>query len=172
MTRHVLAASLLPLVLVSAAACETSNDGRGVASVSGSAAPQATATFSIQQQGLRHARCMREHGVPEADPQVNGNGSLRVGGGYDKHTLPGDVLARAIEACKPYEVVMPPDVTAKKLEGAREYARCMRAHGVQNFPDPDANLRFQIPDQLPDNYEQVKAICAAPTPSSSQHPTA
>jgi hypothetical protein len=113
---------------------------------------------------------MREHGVPEADPQVDGNGTVRVGGGYDKHTLADGVLAKAIDACKSYEVVMPPDVMAGKLEGAREYARCMRAHGVANFPDPDPNLRFQLPEQLPENYEQAKATCEAGTPSSSQHP--
>jgi hypothetical protein len=102
---------------------------------------------------------MRDHGVPESDPQVQANGSIRIGGEYDKHLLDDETLRKAIDACKKYEVVLPPSVMAQKIEGAREYARCMRAHGVENFPDPDANGRFQLPEEVPDNYDQARAAC-------------
>jgi hypothetical protein len=103
---------------------------------------------------------MREHGVPEADPVVDGD-SIRFGGGYDKGAIGDDVLRAAIAACRPYEVVLPPDVLAQKLEGAREEARCMRAHGVENFPDPEPDLRFEVPDsvRLDPEYDEAKAAC-------------
>jgi hypothetical protein len=118
---------------------------------------------------------MRDHGVPEADPRVHPNGEVSVGGGYDKHTLDQDVLDKAIEACKQYEVVMPPDILAQKLPGAREVAKCMRDHGVANYPDPDPNdLGKSLPDSVLDDphYEQAKEICdtrgASPTPGATR----
>ena len=173
MRMRVLAVCLPIMMLVVAAGCSTSTDGNGVASVNGSAVPSATATLSFAELGRRHARCMREHGVPEADPQVQPNGDVRVGGGYDKHALDQDVLSTAIEACKQYE----PDLSGLpaadrelKLDGAREYSRCMRAHGVEDFPDPDANGRFQLPQEMTDpDYDQAKETCQgqprSPSPS-------
>jgi hypothetical protein len=106
---------------------------------------------------------MRDHGVPEADPRVHEDGGITVGGGYDKHELDQDVLDKAIEACKPYQVVFSPEVMAMKLAGARETAKCMRAHGVENFPDPDPNdLSKSVPDAVRDDpqYDEARDICA------------
>jgi hypothetical protein len=161
MTRRVLAAGLLPLLLLAAAACAKTNDGSGVATVDGSAAPSATSTLSFQEQGLRHARCMREHGVPEADPVADGNGNVRVGGGYDKSAIDGDVLGKAIEACKQYQPVLSPDEMSKKMDAAREESRCMRAHGVENFPDPEPDLRFDVSESVRHDpqYDEASAAC-------------
>jgi hypothetical protein len=161
MTRRVLAAGLLPLLLVAAAACTKANDGNGVATVGGSATPSATPTLSFQEQGLRHARCMREHGVPEADPVVDGNGNGRVGGGFDKSAIDGEVFAKAVAACKQYEPVLPPEDLAKKMDSARDEARCMRAHGVENFPDPQPDLDFNVPESVRHDpqYEEAEAAC-------------
>jgi hypothetical protein len=172
MEKRVLAACLLPLLLVTATACSKSNDGKGVASVGGSATPSATANLSFQEQGRRHAQCMREHGVPESDPQILPDGTVRVGGGYDKHGLDGDVLNRAIQACKQYEPVLSGPDRDLKVAGALEYARCMRAHGVEDFPDPDANGRIQLPEEVPDNYDQAKATCQMQGRSQSPSPGA
>src|SRR2546423_15683590 len=104
MTKRVLLATgLLPLLLVAAVACSKAKNGNGVASVGGSATPSVTPTLSFQEQGLRHARCMREHGVPEADPVVQPNGGVRVGGGFGKGAGGDAALRPAIEACQPYE---------------------------------------------------------------------
>ena len=161
MTRRVLAASLLPLLLVAAAACTRANDGNGVATVGGSATPSATPTLSFQEQGLRHARCMREHGVPEADPVVDGNGNVRVGGGYDKGAIDGEVFEKAQEACKQYQPVLSPDEMSKKMDAAREESRCMRAHGVENFPDPEPDLGVNVPESVRQDpqYDEASAAC-------------
>lgn len=174
MRTRALAACALSFLLSMTAACTKPEDGKGVASVGGSATPSATPNLSFQEQGRRHAQCMREHGVPEADPQILPDGTVRVGGGYDKEGLDAEVLRTAIAACKTFEPVMTGSDGDRKLAGAREYSRCMRAHGVEDFPDPDANGRFQLPPEQTDpDYDQAKAFCQAQpqsSPSSASAP--
>lgn len=171
MGKRVLVACLLPLVLVTTAGCAKSPTGRDVASVNGSAAPSPTPSLSFEAQGRRHAQCMRAHGVPESDPQVQPNGSVRVGGGYDKQSLDPDVVDAAILACRPYEPVLAGPDRDLKTQGALEYARCMRAHGVENFPDPDANGRFALPTEQSDpDYDAARATCRTPVASTRPSP--
>jgi hypothetical protein len=168
--KSVLAVCVPILALVVTAGCTKRDDGNGVASVSGTTVPSPTASLSILEEGIRHAQCMRDHGVPEADPTVNSDGSFRLGGGYDKHTLGDAVVQAATDACKPFAVVLPPDVLAQKLAGARLEAQCMRAQGVENYPDPDPNdLGKSLPDAVRDDpqYDDAKEICltrGAPPP--------
>jgi hypothetical protein len=168
MTRRILA---LTLVLAVAAGCSDAHDPT-VASAGGPGAPSATPTLSFQEQGLRHARCMREHGVPEADPQVDADGNVRVGGGFDKSAIDPDVFATAMAACQQYRPQLNPQERAAKLEGARQESRCMREHGVENFPDPDPNLDRNVPDSVRDDpqYDEAMAACmrrggTSPAPS-------
>jgi hypothetical protein len=168
---------LLVLVAVTGCSKGKANNNNGVASVQGTAAPTATATanMSTVERGRQHAQCMRSHGVPEADPQINADGSVRTGGGYDKHNLDQDVLDKAIEACKQYERILTPDELAEKLPGARELAKCMRDHGVESYPDPDPNnLGKSLPDAVRDDpqYDSAKQVCEtrpqASTPATVQ----
>src|SRR5262245_17428653 len=120
MMRRILAAGLLTLLLSAVAGCAAAEDGRGVASAGGPGTASPTPTLSFQEQGLRHARCMREHGVPEADPKVNADGSVRVGGGFDKHDIDPDVFDKAVAACAQYKPQLGPEEQAKKLEGGMQ----------------------------------------------------
>jgi len=163
MTRRILAAGLLTLLLSAAAGCTAAKDGDGVASAGGAGTPSPTPTLSFQEQGLRHARCMREHGVPEADPVVNADGGVRVGGGYDKGAIDPDVFEKAKTACTQYEPQLNPQEQALKLEGARQESRCMREHGVENFPDPDPNLDRPVPDSVRDDPQYDEAVRACMT---------
>src|SRR3954465_12138761 len=107
MRTRVLAACLLPLLLVIAAACSKSNDGKGVASVGGSATP----SLSPLERGIRYAQCMRQHGVPMPDPGPDGDRRAVTG---DKDAIDEDVLRKAQEACKQYQpVASGPDEAAK-----------------------------------------------------------
>jgi hypothetical protein len=152
---------LVPLLLVTATACTKTDDGQGVASAKGSAAPSPTPSLSEFEQRRRYAQCMRAHDVPEPDPEVLPDGSTRRGR-YDKDAVDGDVLARARQACKAYEVVLPAAVMAPKIAAMREYSRCMRAHGVENFPDPDSKGSIRLPQEQTDpDYDQAKATCDA-----------
>jgi hypothetical protein len=173
MRSRVLATCALSLLLImTAAACTKPDDGEGVASVIGATTPSAAASLSFQEQGRRHAQCMREHGVPEVDPQILPDGTVRVGGGYDKHELDDETLRTAIQACKPYEPVLTGPDGDLKLASAREYSRCMRAHGVEDFPDPAANGRIELPrEQVDPDYEQAKTFCRAQPASSPSETT-
>jgi poly(3-hydroxybutyrate) depolymerase len=170
MKKPILALCLPILALVVIAGCSKSDDGNGVATVAGATPPTATANLSVLEQGRRHAQCMRDHGVPEADPRVNPDGGVSVGGGYDKHTLDQNVLDQAIEACKLFQVILSPEDQALKLAGAREVAQCMRSHGVESYPDPDPNdLGKSLPDEVRDDpdFDQARAICDTKSPNAS-----
>jgi hypothetical protein len=151
---------LVPVLLL-AAGCSRATDGGRVASVGGSARPSATPSLSFLAQGIRYAQCMRQHSVPMPDPQVDADGEVHILG-VDKHALDENVFANALQACKPYEPVAPPDLLNQKLAASREYSRCMRAHGVESFPDPDADGRIRLPEEQTDpDYDQAKAACDA-----------
>ncbi|MBC6461963.1 hypothetical protein [Actinomadura sp. HBU206391] len=173
MRKRFLVVCLLPLLLVTAAACTKSNDGKGVASVNGSATPSATPSLSLLGQGIRWARCMRQHGVPMPDPVVANGDGIRFEGA-DKDAFDRDVAEKADEACKPYRPVLPADGQRKKLEAARQESRCLREHGVASYPDPDPNdLGKDLPQAVRDDpqYEQAKEICTAQIRSSRPSPS-
>lgn len=68
---------------------------------------------------------------------VNADGSLTAEG----KTFAGPMLRSAEKTCKEYlpgASGPPPAPTATQLKQALAFAHCMRAHGVPNFPDPNA----------------------------------
>ena len=167
MTKRVLLAGLLPLLAFMMTACTKSPDGTGVASVSTPGAPSPTPSLSQMEQALRYTRCMREHGVPMLDPDANGD--IRGADG-SKGALDPDTVNAAQQACRQYQ---PVDAAADalRLEKAREYSRCMRRNGVENFPDPDANGNVQLPGEITDpDYDHAKALCTEYVRSYSPHP--
>ena len=97
------------------------------------------------------SKCMRANGLsnfpdPSAGPGggvgfnglfVEGDGGLVV----DGITFKGPALARAKEGCSVYLPPSgpPPQPSAAQKAQAVTFARCMRANGVPNFPDPIFN---------------------------------
>jgi hypothetical protein len=152
MRRSFLAACTLPLVLVLTIGCGGREGGK--------AGVSATSTLSPQDQALKYTQCMRDHGVPMDDPQVQGN---RIQLGDIKETDPTKVQA-AEQACQQYKPGgggnggNPP---AEKIELLRQLAKCMRAHGVENFPDPDASGKLPIDDSVTKDpqFEPAQRAC-------------
>jgi hypothetical protein len=98
---------------------------------------------------LQFAQCMRDHGVDMPDPQFgSGRVTMRMGG----KNLDPEKARAAQEACKKYQAEIKPPLSAadkaKFRKQALDDAKCMRAHGVPNFPDPQfdadgaASMRF------------------------------
>jgi hypothetical protein len=87
------------------------------------------------------AQCMRANGVANyPDPDPNG----RPGSGHDAFDRDDPTFKAANERCRAllpgggeHDVQSPGAV--KQLVA---FARCMRANGVPDFPDPDANCKF------------------------------
>ncbi|MGR6922996.1 hypothetical protein ACU635_52830 [[Actinomadura] parvosata] len=139
MTRTVLTVALLACLAVG---CGAQQSGGGVASVTTttmSATPTATPTTSVdpQERGRKFAQCMRDHGVPMEDPAPDGSGGLSViakkGDGKTKD---------ALEACRELAPIKDRDeLTPADLDKLREFAKCMRDHGV-DMPDPAPDGTF------------------------------
>ena len=138
----IIAAAALVLL---AAACGSSpsSTGSGSSSTAGRSANSSTAGGSANAQLVAFSRCMRSHGVPNfPDPQAGASNAkfpsapqLRVSSSQ---------LSTAENACQRVLPVgvddqFPPGEVPLLLRGMLPFARCMRSHGVPNFPDPAAD---------------------------------
>jgi hypothetical protein len=83
---------------------------------------------------LAYAQCMRAHGVRNF-PDPSGNGQF-VLTGIDTHSAQ---FQAALAACKATYASATSGQNANAPASGLKFARCMRAHGVANFPDPSAN---------------------------------
>jgi hypothetical protein len=101
---------------------------------SGTATGAANGASGDKTHDFEFSECMRSHGVPNfPDP--------RTGGGIE---LPSNLdpqspaFQAARNACKQFlpNQGTPPATSAKDRTAALALARCMRSHGVPQFPDP------------------------------------
>jgi hypothetical protein len=135
-----------PLVAVAAgavlAAGCSQQHGPGVAST-GSGSPKASASGTAKASALAYSRCMRAHGIKDfPDPDAKGQIQLETHPGSDID--PDNPTFKAADAaCKP---LLPPaqQPPAHLKEDNLKYARCMRQHGISDFPDPQADGTLQI----------------------------
>jgi hypothetical protein len=111
--------------------------------VAGGAAPSALPVAGPSADDLQHfrqfAQCMREHGVPQADPGPDGSFAIPPPRDGDP------AAAAALESCNPLlpDGGEPPQLSPEQLDSMLRFARCMREHGV-NAPDPDSRGRVQV----------------------------
>ena len=167
MTKKMSTVLLTVLVAAGLAGC----DG-----ASGSAGPTASASAGRQQLlalGQQWVQCLRSHGLTRMpDAQLTQDGYLQFppADGYNwKDDLRNH--KSIIDACQPIEDSYPPNafrpkdqVSADDLRKLAEYAKCVRAHGIPDFPDPDATGAFDvtgtslangIPAHLKDQVDQA-----------------
>jgi hypothetical protein len=168
---RLLAAALLAASALAFGACG-GDDGAG----------GATSTADRQRQAreaaLRYAQCMREHGVDVPDPSFEGGGIKQTGPTED---VPRAKVEDAENACKKYmEDTEPPQMSEEKQQDFREAAlanaRCMREHGIENFPDPTfgpngrATMRIDkgsgIDEDDPD-FRKAQEACKGTLPQRS-----
>jgi hypothetical protein len=128
----------------------------GVASLDGgtgsTSSPQATDEPSQGDQ-VKFAECMREHGIdmPDPDPSEDGGFGIMIPQGTSK-----EAADAAIEACKEFmpNGGEPPHLNAEELAAMREFAKCMRENGIENFPDPSADGGIAI-EANPDDPDGI-----------------
>jgi len=122
-----LAAALACLALVAAACSSAASPGTG-------------AGGSAKHSELAYSRCMRAHGIKDF-PDPNAHGELAVDAGPGTGLDPKSPQFKAANsACKsllpPRRTLTPAQQAEARAQGLR-YSRCMRAHGISDFPDPD-----------------------------------
>ena len=113
-------------------------------SACGSSAPAGSGsggnnTAANAQKAVKFAECMRSNGVSEfPDPGASGN--LTIDGIVNGSSLDPNTPAfkQAISACKDLEPAgfMGSKRSPQQMQAALEFAQCIRANGVPDFPDP------------------------------------
>jgi hypothetical protein len=137
-------------------------------SACGSSAPAATGTDSsdggsgsgptatAHAKGVKFAQCMRSNGVSQfPDPGPSGKVTIDAianGSSVDTST---PAFTQAISACKALE---PAGFTGTKRssrqqQAALTFARCIRANGVKDFPDPIPNGPLVDTNRIPSAAE-------------------
>jgi hypothetical protein len=141
--RFTIIITLLAAGVLGLAACGSSSPTAG-ASTSGKGDPLNA------RRGLEFAQCIRAHGVPNfPDPTSNGRGGIQIqqsdrsGSGPSTEVngvaINGPAFQKAMQSCRSYLPnggTPPPGALAKAKAQALAMSRCMRTHGVPNFPDP------------------------------------
>ena len=125
---------------------------------------------------LEYAQCMREHGVDMPDPQFQGGGIMQRG--PDEHT-PRATVEKAEDACKEIREAMEPSEPPSEEEqqemkdAALAHARCMREHGIENFPDPvfeaDGGIQIRLDkrsgvDPEDEDFKKAQEACQGEMP--------
>jgi hypothetical protein len=137
--------------------CAGKEDAPDIATA-GTAKPSASAgAGSVLAQYIEAQRkwvkCYREQGLDLPDPdakgaidfsKVGGNGKLKT----DPKFLAATEKCASLSPTIPAELKKEPPQSAEVTAHRREYARCMRANGAPNAPDPGPDGNY--PD-APDN---------------------
>jgi hypothetical protein len=158
-THTLLAALLLGLMLVLAGCGSDGGSDGDVASATGKDSKDSkkdsdgTSKEDRQAQGLKFAKCMREHGVEMEDPK---GGRITVKSG------PGDQanMQKAQEACQKYLPQISEADRKKGNENALKYSQCMRKNGVEEFPDPEnGGLRINEGIAKDPDFKKAEEAC-------------
>jgi hypothetical protein len=157
MTRARLLAAAMLASGVLVAGCGGSSGSPSAATVSGGSAPASTvgagrgassgsgagAASAYGSGPLAFAKCMRANGVPNFPDPLPGRGLVFSAGGLNL-TAPAVEAAQA--KCQKLVGGLPPGPGTKThpsprtLEKLLRIARCMRQHGVPQFPDPQTSV--------------------------------
>jgi hypothetical protein len=102
-------------------------------------------------QAIAYSRCMRSHGVPSfPDPTISrSGGGVGIGLSIPASVSASPAFKTAQQACAKLAPGGPggggaAPVTAQQHREIVQFAACVRAHGVPDFPDPDAAGTFHL----------------------------
>lgn len=148
-----------PVAAMTLAACGSTTHTRTRASASShSTGSSASAVTRSSSPLVAFAKCMRANGVPNFPDQ--GHGGIEIDANPTAHTLtvdgitigaPAYQVARAkCQKDMPHQSATPAQQAQARASILR-FSKCMRGHGVRNFPDPkfingpDGNQRVDLP---------------------------
>lgn len=126
------------------------------------------------QQMAAYSQCMQSHGAPDFPEPVKG-----PWGGYGyrmdpqiSSQLTGPGYNGALKACKklqPKGGGLTPAERQAAINALLRFARCMRTHGLPDFPDPTTNgrgiqINFPVNPNSPQFQSALKACRAVAPP--------
>jgi hypothetical protein len=149
--------ALLVGAVLALTACGAGGGGKpaGVASLSGSGSGSGSGrgpTTTVGKQNAselytKWAQCMRDHGINIADPVVDAQGQINI-------ALPQGLSIQTYQtadtSCKPLHEAAQTAARGGKAADkpdptkALNFSKCMRAHGLPDFPDPSPGGGLQI----------------------------
>jgi hypothetical protein len=157
------------LLLAGLAGCSASGGSAGATTTTGGQQNAAALWREL-------VRCARANGMPNLpDPQIDSNGRANFPNGTPEPP------ASVRRACQSIYDRLPP--SARDDEEARppadvqallRFARCMREHGVADFPDPDAEGDFSVKpgstnlDPKSPGFERALQACRQLDPNQSK----
>jgi hypothetical protein len=158
-------------VLLLATACSGDGAAPRVASIAAtSRSGTGRSTGSAAPIGaLAYSRCMRTHGVPQF-PDPDGSGVLpKVAA--QQLGVSDSGFESAQQACA--HLLRSTDTqTQQTLSGMRDFARCMRSHGLRQWPDPTTDSTgtpaFDLHGRI--NPDSQQAVAVSDDCSSLLHP--
>lgn len=157
--RRILPALLLLTPLL-ATACGGGGSGDPPVADVGSPSASSSASGSPHASALAYSRCMRAHGVSDfPDPDSEGSIGIRAGPGSDLDPH-NPTFKAAQQACRSLRPQPSPAQRAQMQAAMLKYAKCMRAHGISDFPDPSnggLTIRSKSGGDLDPNNPRFKA---------------
>jgi hypothetical protein len=152
-----LVGALAALALV-AAACGGSSGAK-----SSSSSGSNNSGSSDREKTLAYSKCMRAHGI-EDFPDPDSEGGIGINASPGSNLDPNNPQYQAADkACKH---LLPnggrpqstsPEQQAERRTAALKYSKCMRNHGIADFPDPNSEGGLEIPSTIDPNNPQFKA---------------
>jgi hypothetical protein len=138
----------------------------------------AGSTGGVYARFVAYARCMRSHGIPDfpdPSPSPGGGVAFQMNGGagsdLDKRNPRFVTAEQDCRALLPGAGQSPPPLSPQKIAAEVRWARCMRAHGLPGFPDPNSQGAFDSSrfDESSPAFRHASTVCksaqpAGPTP--------
>jgi hypothetical protein len=155
----IIAAAALALL---AAACSSSGPSSAGSGGSADAGGSSNSPSTNSQKVLAFSRCVRAHGVPNfPDPNSSGVLPKRLVAQLTASNPQFPAAHRACEHLLP-NGGQPTQAQAQQAwNDMRNFARCMRSHGVPSWPDPaptsqeDQRPFFHLPDSIDPNAPRI-----------------
>jgi hypothetical protein len=141
-----------------------------VAGCGSSSSASKASTSDPRERALAYAKCIRANGVPDF-PDPDASGQFRG----PAHEQAGNPAFRAaLQKCRGLAPGGEHEATGDPafVEAMRQFSKCMRAHGLPDFPDPDANGRLRgLGHEREGNpkYAAAAEACRDKLPGGGQH---
>jgi hypothetical protein len=128
--------------------CGSSGDKNAGGTSSASVTGGASSSLDLATAWRQFAQCVRKHGAPNyPDPVQRPDGKWGPPPGTDRPPMAANDACRE-SGQKIKNLNRHRESTAADMAKLRQFARCMRQHGVPTWPDPQPDGSFRLPPPL------------------------